>query len=53
MAVDAIRAGALDFIEKPFRGSEVVQRVTDAIEANALRKRDSSVATWTFPAASR
>ncbi len=49
MAVDAIRAGALDFIEKPFRGSEVVQRVTDAIEANALRKRDSSVADLDFP----
>src|ERR1044071_1105217 len=37
MAVDAIRNGALDFIEKPFRGSEVVARVRDAIEANAHR----------------
>jgi FixJ family two-component response regulator len=37
MAVDAIKNGALDFIEKPFRGSEVVTRVRAAIEANALR----------------
>ena len=33
MAVNAIRNGALDFIEKPFRGSEIVARVRDAIEA--------------------
>jgi FixJ family two-component response regulator len=33
MAVDAIRNGALDFIEKPFRGSDVVARVREAIEA--------------------
>jgi FixJ family two-component response regulator len=37
MAVDAIKNGALDFIEKPFRGSEVVTRVRAAIEANAQR----------------
>ena len=40
MAVDAIRAGALDFIEKPFRGGEVVERVKQAIEAYSLRKQD-------------
>jgi FixJ family two-component response regulator len=40
MAVDAIRAGALDFIEKPFRGGEVVERVKQAIEAYTLRKQD-------------
>lgn len=38
MAVDAIKSGALDFIEKPFRGSEVVTRVREAIEANARQK---------------
>src|ERR1700759_2507445 len=27
MAVDAIKNGALDFIEKPFRGAEIVTRV--------------------------
>lgn len=38
MAVDAIRHGALDFIEKPFRGSEIVARVREAIEALARRR---------------
>jgi FixJ family two-component response regulator len=37
MAVDAIKHGALDFIEKPFRGSDVVARVEAAIEARAQR----------------
>jgi FixJ family two-component response regulator len=37
MAVDAIKNGALDFIEKPFRGSDVVARVEAAIEAHAQR----------------
>jgi FixJ family two-component response regulator len=32
MAVDAIRNGALDFIEKPFRGRDVVARVKMAVE---------------------
>src|ERR1700760_904746 len=35
MAVDAIKNGALDFIEKPFRGSDVIERVEAAIEARA------------------
>jgi two-component system, LuxR family, response regulator FixJ len=38
MAVDAIKNGALDFIEKPFRGSDVVTRVREAIEASARQK---------------
>lgn len=37
MAVDAIKNGALDFIEKPFRGSDVVARVEAAIDARAQR----------------
>ncbi len=37
MAVEAIKNGALDFIEKPFRGSDVVSRVEAAIEARAQR----------------
>ena len=37
MAVDAIRNGALDFIEKPFRGSDVVTRVQAAVEVHARR----------------
>lgn len=31
MAVDAIRSGAFDFIEKPFRATEIVARVDAAI----------------------
>ena len=31
MAVRAIKNGALDFIEKPFRGSEIVERLNEAI----------------------
>lgn len=38
MAVDAIKNGALDFIEKPFRGKEIVTRVEEAIEAFARRQ---------------
>jgi len=32
MAVDAIRSGAVDFIEKPFQCSEVIARVKEAID---------------------
>jgi FixJ family two-component response regulator len=38
MAVDAIKSGALDFIEKPFSGSDVVVRVEDVIAADLKRK---------------
>src|SRR6059036_2306453 len=37
MAVSAIKGGALDFIEKPFRGSEIVSRLDEAIGAYARR----------------
>src|SRR5438445_12948434 len=33
MAVDAIKNGALDFIEKPFDAQGVISRVRDAIDA--------------------
>src|SRR6202007_2028086 len=42
MAVSAIKSGAIDFIEKPFRGNEIVTRVREAIEAYARRQKDSS-----------
>ena len=37
MAVEAIKSGALDFIEKPFDATTVVTRVREAIEAWARR----------------
>src|ERR1700760_993176 len=42
MAVSAIKNGALDFIEKPFRGNEIVTRLNEAIEAYARRQADRS-----------
>ena len=38
MAVDAIKSGALDFIEKPFSGADVVARVEEAIAADVKRQ---------------
>jgi FixJ family two-component response regulator len=52
MAVNAIKSGALDFIEKPFRGSEIVARLDKAIEAYARRQAENSasnVASLHFP----
>jgi FixJ family two-component response regulator len=50
MAVSAIKNGAIDFIEKPFRGNEIVTRVREAIEAYARRQKDSSnVTSLHFP----
>jgi FixJ family two-component response regulator len=40
MAVDAIKKGAFDFIEKPFGGSEVVSRVQEALEADRRRSTE-------------
>jgi FixJ family two-component response regulator len=44
MAVSSIKNGALDFIEKPFRGSEIVVRLDEAIAAYARRRADNSAA---------
>lgn len=38
MAVEAIKNGAFDFIEKPFDADTVVNRVREAIEATARRQ---------------
>jgi len=38
MAVDAVKNGALDFIEKPFDADTVVTRVREAIEATERRR---------------
>jgi len=52
MAVSAIRSWALDFIEKPFRGSEILERLNAAIDAFARRQSDkstTSLASLNFP----
>jgi FixJ family two-component response regulator len=52
MAVDAIKNGALDFIEKPFRGSDIVLRVREAVEAHKRRQADadsSKASSFHFP----
>jgi len=52
MAVSAIKNGALDFIEKPFRGTDLVTRLDEAIDAYARRQENTSpsrIATLQFP----
>jgi FixJ family two-component response regulator len=51
MAVSAIKGGAIDFIEKPFRGNEIVTRVREAVEAYARRQQEagSNVTPLHFP----
>ena len=52
MAVRSIKDGALDFIEKPFRGNEIVERLNDAIEAYQRRRAENSapqIASLHFP----
>jgi len=53
MAVSAIKNGALDFIEKPIRDTEIVARLHEAIGAYARRQAQNSlsnnVASLHFP----
>jgi two-component system response regulator FixJ len=52
MAVDAIKNGALDFIEKPFDANTVVARVRDAIAAWAKREtapESNEIVSANFP----
>jgi len=39
MAVEAMRRGALDFIRKPFREQELLDRINEALEFDAGRRR--------------
>ena len=52
-AVDAIRHGALDFIEKPFDPTTVVTRVRDAIDAWQNVNREDSILAREFPGRER
>jgi FixJ family two-component response regulator len=49
MAVEAIKNGALDFIEKPFTGSDIVARVREAIDADRRRSREVKRPSFHFP----
>src|ERR1700712_5473675 len=52
MAVTAIKGGALDFIEKPFRSSEIVARLEEAIGAYERPHSEntaSKIASLHFP----
>lgn len=40
MAVRAIQDGAFDFIEKPFRGEELIDRIRRALASDRTRRRD-------------
>ncbi len=42
MALRALRAGALDFLEKPFRSQEVLDRIRHAIDLDAENRRQRS-----------
>ena len=55
LAVDAIRHGAFDFIVKPVRISEVVERFEEAVAEHSEQARRTIFRTSrsTFPAASR
>jgi len=49
MAVDAIRHGALDFIEKPFDPAAVASRVREAIQAWQSGRQRESILVRDFP----
>jgi FixJ family two-component response regulator len=43
-AVDAIRNGAIDFIEKPLLGSEIIDRLNEAVGARPLSAEEETIA---------
>ena len=45
MAVRAMRAGAVDFIEKPFRDQELIDRINQALAENERRRASQSEAS--------
>lgn len=51
MAVEAMRAGAMDFLQKPFKDDELIRRVQAALDEDArhreqLRRLDELRALW-------
>jgi FixJ family two-component response regulator len=51
MAVEAMRTGAVDFLQKPFNDNELIRRVQQALEQDArqretFRKRDELQQRW-------
>lgn len=51
MAVEAMRAGALDFLQKPFKDDELIRRVQKALEQDSqereqLKKREDLRQCW-------
>jgi FixJ family two-component response regulator len=40
MAVEALHAGALDFLQKPFRDQELLDRIARALEKDAANRRE-------------
>ena len=51
MAVEAMRAGALDFLQKPFKDDELIRRVQKALEQDAqeralLKQREALRQRW-------
>ncbi len=45
MAVKAMKAGALDFIQKPFRDQELIDRVHAALDDDREKRQESAVRT--------
>jgi FixJ family two-component response regulator len=43
MAVKAMKAGAVDFIQKPFRDQELIDRVHAALDYDSAKRQDSRV----------
>ena len=42
MAVEAMKAGAVDFVQKPFRDQELLEKITHALEVNARAQAERS-----------
>ena len=45
MAVDAMKSGALDFIQKPFRDQDLLDRIHQALEWDARRREENQEAS--------